>query len=98
MELPESQDSQDARVEALWKKLDPQEKGEIDLRGLQRGLKKIDHPLKNANDMLADVVKAMDKNGDNIIQYEGRSDSTARDYFRAPILPALHQTQVASFI
>ena len=73
MELPESQDSQDARVEALWKKLDPQGKGEIDLNGLQRGLKKIDHPLKNANDMLKDVVKAMDKNGDEVIQYEGRS-------------------------
>jgi hypothetical protein len=27
--------------------------------------------LKNANDMLRDVVKAMDKNGDQVIQYEG---------------------------
>jgi solute carrier family 25 phosphate transporter 23/24/25/41 len=27
--------------------------------------------LKNANDMLKDVVKAMDKNGDQVIQYEG---------------------------
>jgi solute carrier family 25 (mitochondrial phosphate transporter), member 23/24/25/41 len=72
MELPESQSSQDARVEALWKKLDPQGKGEIDLNGLQRGLKKIDHPLKNAHDILKDVVKAMDKNGDEVIQYEGR--------------------------
>lgn len=71
MDLPDSQDSQDARVEALWSKLDPQGKGEIDLNGLQRGLKKIDHPLKNAHDMLADVVKAMDKNGDMVIQYEG---------------------------
>jgi solute carrier family 25 phosphate transporter 23/24/25/41 len=73
MDLPGSQSSGDARVEALWRKLDPQGKGEIDLKGLQRGLKKIDHPLKNANDMLKDVVKAMDKNGDDVIQYEGRS-------------------------
>ena len=72
MDLPESQNSRDARIEALWKKLDPQGRGEIDLYGLQRGLKKIDHPLKNAQDMLKDVVKAMDKNGDEVIQYEGR--------------------------
>ena len=71
MDIPESQNSRDARIEELWKKLDPQSKGEIDLNGLQRGLKKIDHPLKNAHDMLKDVVKAMDKNGDQVIQYEG---------------------------
>lgn len=67
----ESQNTRDGRVEELWRKLDPQKKGEIDLQGLQRGLKKIDHPLKNAHDMVKDVVKAMDKNGDQIIQYEG---------------------------
>jgi solute carrier family 25 phosphate transporter 23/24/25/41 len=71
MNLPESQNSRDARIEALWKKLDPQGKGEIDLHGLQRGLKKIDHPLKNAHGMLKDVVRAIDKNGDQVIQYEG---------------------------
>jgi len=71
MDIPESQNSRDARIEELWKKLDPQSKGEIDLNGLQRGLMKIDHPLKNAHDMLKDVVKAMDKNGDQVIQYEG---------------------------
>jgi solute carrier family 25 phosphate transporter 23/24/25/41 len=74
MALPETPDSQDARVEALWKKLDPQGRGEIDLSGLQRGLKKIDHPLKNAHDMLKDVVRAMDKNGDEVIQYEGKPE------------------------
>ncbi|KAG9248682.1 mitochondrial carrier domain-containing protein [Calycina marina] len=66
----ESQSSRDARIEELWKKLDPQGKGEIDVNGLRRGLKKIDHPLKHAQDMLEDVVKAIDKNGDNFIQYE----------------------------
>lgn len=74
MALSESPDAQDARVEALWKKLDPHGKGEIDLNGLQRGLRKIDHPLKNAHDMLKDVVRAMDKNGDEVIQYEGKSE------------------------
>lgn len=41
--LEESQNQRDARVEELWRKLDPQNKGELDLRGLQRGLKRIDH-------------------------------------------------------
>lgn len=27
--------------------------------------------LKNANDMLQDVIKAMDKNGDEVIEYDG---------------------------
>ncbi len=42
-DMAESQNQRDARVEALWKKLDPQGKGELDLKGLQRGLKRIDH-------------------------------------------------------
>lgn len=71
MDDPESQNSRDARVEELWKKLDPQGKGELDINGLQRGLRKIDHPLKNAKALLKDVVAAMDKNGDQVIQYEG---------------------------
>jgi hypothetical protein len=33
--------------------------------------------LKNANDMLKDVVKAMDKNGDQVIQYEGMQPPTS---------------------
>lgn len=70
MEFPESQNSRDERIEHLWKKLDPQNKGELDFNGLKKGLIRIDHPLKNANDMLRDVVKAMDKNGDQMIQYE----------------------------
>jgi len=70
MELPESQNSRDARIEALWKQLGPNKKGELDLGGLKKGLSKIDHPLKNANDMLKDIVKAMDKNGDQVISYE----------------------------
>ncbi|KUJ23120.1 mitochondrial carrier [Mollisia scopiformis] len=70
MEIPESQNSRDARIEALWKKLDPQSKGRLDVNGLRKGLQKIDHPLKNANDMLQDVIKAMDKNGDEVIEYD----------------------------
>lgn len=96
MEPPESQNSRDARIEKLWKKLDPQSKGELDLNGLKKGLTRIDHrefarnlpqelpsltatiALKNANDMLKDVIKAMDKNGDEMIQYEGMSSNSWR--------------------
>ncbi|KAG4032676.1 hypothetical protein MFRU_006g01440 [Monilinia fructicola] len=73
MKLPavsETQNARDDRVEQLWRKLDTNKKGEIDLQELQKGLRRIDHPLKDANDMLRDVVKAMDKNGDEVIQYE----------------------------
>ncbi|OWP02015.1 calcium dependent mitochondrial carrier protein [Marssonina coronariae] len=69
-ELLETQNSRDARIEKLWRKLDPQHKGELDLNGLKKGLNRIDHPLKNANDMLKDVIRAMDKDGDKVIQYE----------------------------
>ena len=43
MEIPESQDSRDARIQQLWQKLDPQKKGELDLTGLRKGLSRIDH-------------------------------------------------------
>lgn len=43
MELAESQNQRDARVEQLWKRLDFQHKGELDWKALQKGLKKIDH-------------------------------------------------------
>ncbi|RFU31382.1 hypothetical protein B7463_g4949, partial [Scytalidium lignicola] len=70
MDNLESQNLRDARVEKLWKRLDPQNKGELDVNGLRKGLKKIDHPLQNANDMLETVVRAVDSNGDGVIQYE----------------------------
>jgi len=71
MDLPETQNSRDSRIEELWKKLDPKGKGQIDIHGLRHGLKKIDHPLKNAERMLQEIVKAIDKNKDGVIQYEG---------------------------
>jgi solute carrier family 25 phosphate transporter 23/24/25/41 len=43
MEIPESQNARDARVEQLWQRLDPQKKGELDLNGLKKGLRRIDH-------------------------------------------------------
>jgi solute carrier family 25 phosphate transporter 23/24/25/41 len=39
----DSQNARDLRVEQLWQKLDPQKKGELDLNGLKKGLRRIDH-------------------------------------------------------
>ena len=41
--LEESQNQRDARVEKLWADLDPGSSGSLDLKGLQRGFRKIDH-------------------------------------------------------
>ncbi|KAI0884839.1 mitochondrial carrier [Annulohypoxylon maeteangense] len=70
MEMEESQNQRDARVEELWRKLDYQHKGELDWKGLQKGLRRIDHPLKNADDMLKTIIKVVDSNDDGKIQYE----------------------------
>lgn len=43
LNMAESQNQRDARVEALWRRLDYQNKGELDWQALQKGLKKIDH-------------------------------------------------------
>lgn len=74
-EVSETQNARDDRVEQLWRKLDTKKKGEINLQELQKGLRRIDHPLKDASDMLRDVVKAMDKNGDEVIQYDGMDET-----------------------
>ncbi|XXG97562.1 hypothetical protein Hte_003867 [Hypoxylon texense] len=70
LEMEESQNQRDARVEQLWRRLDYQSKGELDWKGLQKGLRRIDHPLKNADDMLKTIIKVVDTNGDGKIQYE----------------------------
>lgn len=42
-DMEESQNQRDRRVEELWQKLDPQKKGELDIKGLRKGLRKMDH-------------------------------------------------------
>ncbi|KAH0553250.1 hypothetical protein GP486_006594 [Trichoglossum hirsutum] len=66
----ESQKSPDSRVERLWQILDTHKEGELDLNALKKGLKKLDHPLKNADALLKDILEAVDTNGDGRIQYE----------------------------
>ncbi|KAI1213598.1 mitochondrial carrier [Annulohypoxylon truncatum] len=70
MEMEESQNQRDARVEELWKQLDYQHKGELDWKALQKGLRRIDHPMKNADNLLKTIIKVVDSNGDGKIQYE----------------------------
>ncbi|KAI1076517.1 mitochondrial carrier [Whalleya microplaca] len=70
LEMAESQNERDARVEQLWRRLDYQGKGKLDWKGLQRGLRRIDHPMKNADDMLKAIITVVDTNGDGKIQYE----------------------------
>ncbi|KAI7782276.1 calcium dependent mitochondrial carrier protein [Diaporthe eres] len=70
MGMEESQNQRDNRVEDLWRKLDPQGTGELDLKGLQKGLRRIDHPMKNADDLLGEIVNVVDTNRDGKIQYE----------------------------
>lgn len=57
-------------VEELWRRLDPHGE-ELDLRGLKKGLRRIDHPMKNADEMLRQIIELVDSNGDGKIQYEG---------------------------
>ncbi|KAL9000096.1 MAG: hypothetical protein Q9169_001171 [Polycauliona sp. 2 TL-2023] len=61
--------AQVARVQKLWRTLDTQNQGHLDAKGLKKGLKIIDHPLKNADEMLHDVLAKVDTNGDGRIQY-----------------------------
>ncbi len=43
LDMEESQNQRDKRVEELWRKLDPAGQGELDFKGLQKGLRRIDH-------------------------------------------------------
>lgn len=65
----ESKDERDERVARLWDTLDARKEGHIDLNGLKKGLKKIDHPLKNADDMLRSILREVDTNGDGQIDH-----------------------------
>ncbi|EXJ78756.1 hypothetical protein A1O1_09158 [Capronia coronata CBS 617.96] len=65
----ESHENRDQRIQELWRTLDTRNEGHLDLHGLKKGLRTIDHPLKNADDLLHDVVDAVDTSGDGRIQY-----------------------------
>ncbi|KAK4118704.1 EF-hand [Parathielavia appendiculata] len=77
--MEEPQNQRDKRVEELWRRLDPAGHGELDFKGLKRGLRRIDHrilahptdtALKNADEMLRAIIGLVDTSGDGKIQYE----------------------------
>lgn len=43
LQMEESQNQRDKRVEELWRKLDPQGRRELDFKALKKGLARIDH-------------------------------------------------------
>ncbi|EUC50216.1 hypothetical protein COCMIDRAFT_82701 [Bipolaris oryzae ATCC 44560] len=59
----------DARVDKLWSTLDTRKQGHLDLAGLKKGLRKLDHPLKNADQLLDEVMEAVDTDGNGRISY-----------------------------
>ncbi|KAJ5098197.1 hypothetical protein N7532_005198 [Penicillium argentinense] len=71
----ESKDERDERVARLWQTLDARKEGHIDLNGLKKGLKKMDHPLKNADGMLRSILREVDTNGDGQIDHAGQFSS-----------------------
>ncbi|KAH1966067.1 hypothetical protein KXV90_003438 [Aspergillus fumigatus] len=71
MAIGESKDERDQRVAKLWESLDVQKKGQLDINGLKKGFKRIDHPLKNADDMIRNILQTVDTNGDGYIDFSG---------------------------
>ncbi|KAI4914344.1 uncharacterized protein J4E92_009543 [Alternaria infectoria] len=60
----------DGRVDELWATLDTRKQGHLDLAGLKKGLRKLDHPLKNADQLLDEVMQAVDTDGNGRITYQ----------------------------
>ncbi|KAJ6780133.1 hypothetical protein PWT90_03846 [Aphanocladium album] len=60
----------DDLVELLWDCLGPSPAGDIDYNGLQRGFRRLDHPMKNADSMVKKILSEVDSNGDGKIQYQ----------------------------
>ncbi|KAG9570333.1 hypothetical protein KCU60_g17290, partial [Aureobasidium melanogenum] len=66
----ESPAERENRTRSLWKKLDTQNDGYLDFKAFRKGLKKLDHPLKNADGLIEDVLQAADINNSGRIEYD----------------------------
>ncbi|KAG8628073.1 hypothetical protein KVT40_003946 [Elsinoe batatas] len=66
----ESEEQREKRIRSLWEKLDVRNEGSLDVVALKRGLKELDHPLQNADDLIMDVLHAADINHDGRVQFE----------------------------
>lgn len=70
----ESKSKRNLRIQSLWDTLDVRKEGSIDENALRAGLRKIGHPLMDANEFLQEVLKAVDTNGDGRIQWSGMAE------------------------
>ena len=68
----ESQQQREERLQSLWKQLDRKNKGTLDLAALKQGLAQMNHPLKDADGMIRDMLTACDINHDGQITYDGQ--------------------------
>ena len=68
--MAESKDQQEARLRELWRKLDVKNKGTLDLAALRTGLQKINHPLKDADALIRDMLTGCDIDHDGKISYD----------------------------
>lgn len=81
----ETQSQRDARVEALWARLDPERAGELDIKGLRKGLRSIDHrerppPARRPPTGLpADARRAALRNADGLLRQIMADVDTNRD-------------------
>ncbi|EAS34940.3 calcium dependent mitochondrial carrier protein [Coccidioides immitis RS] len=74
----ESEHEREQRINDLWEILDDRRRGQVDLKDFKRGLKKMDHPLKNADSLLKDIIEAVDTSGDGRIQFNEFRDFVER--------------------
>ena len=52
----ESAEGREARWRELWGRLDTRKEGRLDRAGLKAGLQSINHPLKDADPLIRDMV------------------------------------------
>ncbi|KAK5687446.1 hypothetical protein LTS10_001584 [Elasticomyces elasticus] len=66
----ESAEEREGRLRDLWRRLDVRKKGSLDMPALKSGLQNINHPLKDADSLISDMLGACDINHDGEITYE----------------------------
>ncbi|TKA75506.1 hypothetical protein B0A55_04658 [Friedmanniomyces simplex] len=66
----ESTEQREARLRDLWGRLDVRKKGSLDMPALKSGLQSINHPLKDADTLIRDMLGACDINHDGQITYD----------------------------
>ncbi|CDF89593.1 ZYBA0S04-07998g1_1 [Zygosaccharomyces bailii CLIB 213] len=66
----ETDEERSKRYEKLFRRLDMENKGQLDFEGLKEAFKKDNHPLRQNDDAMAVLFHAMDTDNDNVISFE----------------------------